>query len=1356
MQTAQVKDRNIVCCASAAQSFTNSAESLLSDPTLRSPRIGRATFYRLRELAIFAICAVAFLSVFTPRQVYAQIEMGSVTGTVKDPTGAVVPKAQCTLTNVDTNISLKAVSTTAGAYTFPSVPIGHYTLTVTAPGFKEYALDNVQIHIQTTVTADIPLQVGQVSQEVSVDAAAPLLQAQDASLGMTVDSVMANNLPIIAQNGGRNFETLASSAPGVQVGSTSNANTTTIFINGVNNSQVDVRLNGADDNAEVFGGITIPPIPDAIEEFKLDDGNNSAELGHSYGPVINVVTKSGSNKFHGRLWEYNGNDMFNANDYFNKLHQLVTNSPHTPNRPGRSKLNSFGGLFSGPVRLPFYNGRDKTFFSVDFQRTDFTSTSSYTGTVPTTLMQSSSFTNLSDTLLLNYQTVASKAGSSEKIDGLGRAFQIGTMLDPTTTRAVAAKAFDTVTGLQNTGTATVYVRDPYFGAAPAGCPSLIGTTNFNSTYNQGTVAPSCLNQLPAGRLDPNALALLKLFPAGNQQNSSSLTYASNFFNTQFLFIPTTEYDIRIDHKINDKDSLLGTFSHYNNINPGYAPLPGVLEGGGSVSFATTNPTYMIVVTETHAFNPSLLNSFRFADEHNYNTRFDPGAIDQTLGTPAQYGIQGIPQTSLNGGLPTFSIGSAISAFGSRTNITVQTVGAYEYSDNLTKIAGKHEIKIGGTWTWTYGNIAQLPSSRGSFGYNGVFSNVPFSGDTNTGMADFLLTPAASSIGSTGLSQPGNIIGGVNTYSGNNYNLSTYHAPYVAFYVQDSYKVTPRLTLNLGLRLEHFAPYSSVGGQEGNFWMGGSGNTASGSAYYVAHDGCATTMSASFRSLLANDNIPIVCQPNNAANEMPLVNWAPRVGIAYRILQNLVVRAGAGAAYGAFGSVGYGGTLGTNYPFRFTASNPSTQNAYTPQLVGTGTTATMESTFANIDLTNPNSATLPFGSVTLYGKEYMYHVPYVTTLTAAVQWQFSKHDSIQATYIGNLGRDLDSSGPYHNAVTELLTPSTTVVTAPGGTCTAVGGCGPSQPQGSICGIHGCGFIPFTDLAPNDGPSDFTNQVSAYEAAQVEYKHQFAGGYSVDANYTFSSCLSDTESQNNGAPGIRAPFVVGFGGIRNDYTRCASNAAHLFHLSGDLALPVGKGARYFNNDSTLTDEFIGGWHFDFLSYASSGDYVNVSCQGTNGVGANPNFNGPWFQTSGTALGCYAPTVPGKSLYGPGPNDLPKTRITGYFNSSAFTAPQSAVLANGQTDMSPLGVRGNQILGPGFYDIDISLHKEFNIWENLKFNFGVQAINVLNHVQLSPPTTGTYTAPSGESLTGGWGTITGDRNTPRVVEFFGKLTF
>lgn len=1306
---------------------------------------------RTKKIVLATICA-AFLAFFCcPVFSQAGIDTGSVTGTVKDSTGAVVAGAKCTLTNVATGVAQTAVSTSAGAYTFPTVAVGTYSLNVTARGFKVDVINGIVVHLGTTVTEDVPLQVGAADVQVTVTPATPLLQAQDASLGMTIDDTMVNNLPIFTGTRGRSFTDLLSTAPGV-----SSANNQ--IINGVATGQVDYRLNGADDDAEVFGGITIPPIPDTIQEFKLEDGNNSAELGHSTGAVVNVITKSGTNQFKGEVWEYNGNNFFNANDYFNKRNQLYFDNPAQPNKPPVYKVNSYGGLFGGPVRLPHYNGKNRTFFFVDYQRTQFTQTASYTGTVPTANMQNSGFQDLSDTLTLNYQKAGGKPANSEVTDGLGRSFQRGTMLDPATTRAVPCGSVDPITGLPTDCTLTsvpkgvlgvvsdpnidggakvAIIRDPYFGPAPSGCPSLMGTTDWNSTHNQGSVSPSCLNQLPSGRLDPNAIALLKLFPGANQNTPGTLSYGNNYHILASRPSPTTQYDIRVDENISSKDSAYATYSHYNFVDPGFAPLPGILEGGGNVVFNSAVPSHMIVVTETHVFSPSLINEFRFGREDQYNSRYEPGSIGGTNNIPAKYGIQGIPvgpgQDPPNGGLPTFnSIGSGISQFGSRVNITVQDVGAWEYSDNLTKIKGKHELQVGGQFDWTYGNIAQLPYTRGDFSYGG-FSNVPYSGDGNSGMADFLLVPSAAAPTYTaagGLSQPGNLIGGVSGYHGSGYSRSTYHAPYLAFYVQDKYKVTPSLTLSLGLRYEYFGPYYSDGGQEGNLWLGGNGNSANGAAYYVAHDGCASSMAPSFKALLAYDNIPIICQPKNAANEMPMANWGPRLGIAYRIRPNLVARIGAGASYGAFQSEGYGGTLATNYPFTFIINSPANNNAYTALTLPDGSTATMENTFAQIAITNAANASFPLGTVRLTGRQYHYKVPYITTLTFALQWQFSMHDSIQAIYVGNLGKDLDNAGPYFNAVSELLTPSTPVVTlSPTAT----------NPFAAT------GYVPFPNLGPNIGPTVFSNQVSNYESGVLDYVHQFGGGYSMDANYTYSRCLSDQEAEGL-SPNIRAPWVTGFGGMRSDYDRCNNEADQVFHFSGDYALPFGRGARWASSASTLEDEFIGGWHLDWLAQASSGVPSNVGCDTAK--------TGPLFAAN-TALACNAPTVAGQHLYGPGPNDLARTKTTGFLNSSAFYTPDP-VQQNGQLDFSPLGTRANQIMGPSWYNIDTSFHKTFNAGEHAQLAIGVQAINVLNHTELSNPGTGSYTNPSAETIRGGFGVITGDRHSPRQMQFFGKFFF
>jgi hypothetical protein len=1301
-----------------------------------------------RSFFLFLVLSMALLCC---HQGAAQVEMGAVTGTIKDASGALVPGAACTLTNVATGISQTAKSTHSGGYTFSAVQAGTYTLTVKASGFKQSAVENVIVHVATTDTEDVRLQVGAASEEVTITSAVPLLQAQDASLGMTIDNEMATELPLFGGGSGRNFMDLTTLAAGTQF-TGSSANTSTFLIHGIQSGQVDVRLNGADDNSEVFGGLEIPPIPDSIQEFKLQSGNNSAELGEFYGSVVNVITKSGTNKYHGGLWEYNENDMFNANDYFNKLHQLVTNATHTPNRPGRFKENSYGANFGGPLTIPHvYNGHDRTFFFVDFQITDYVSTSANNNyTVPTAAMQSSGFTNLSDTLTLSKTT---------KVDGLGRTFQQGTVLDPTTTREVALNSFDTLTGLQAKcptgsycptigGVQYAVVRDPYFQAPGTGCPGLTGTTNFVSTFAGGAVPTSCLNQIPGARLDPNAMSLLKLMPASNQTNSSG-SYVNNYNFTGPQPQNTPQWDVRIDHRFNDRDSIFGTYSFWNHTSPGLLQLPGVLEGGANVGLASNTPTNNVVVTETHVFSPSLLNDFRFSWERRHTLSVDPGSIRNTPNIPSQYGIQGIPQGAGNGGLPQFAVSNLVS-FGSRQNPTESFTGAWGYYDNVTKEVGKHEWKFGAEWLWTFGNISQVPYARGQFSYNGVYSNVPGSGDAGPAVADFLLNPAASTVAG-GLSTSTNLIGGASSFQGNNVAFSTYHAPYLGFYAQDKWMVTPTLTINAGLRYDYFGPYYSNGGQEANFWMGGNGNDPGGSALYVAHDGCATTMSPYFKGLLGYDNIPIICEPNNAANKMPKANWGPRVGVAYRIRSNLVLRLGGGVAYGAFGSVGYGGTLGTNYPFRFNVQSGSANNAYTPQLIGANNnvTATMESTFANIDLTNPGTATLPLGSIALYGKQYHFKVPHVTTLNVALQYQFTQHDSIEARYVGNIGQNLESADPYHNAPRELLTPSTTVVTL---SPTSGNPYAASSPDNTI---------PFPNLAVLAGPMETTGQVSNYQSAEVEYQHKLAAGFNMDSNYTFARCWSDAQGgqQNEGGPANgRAPWVTGFGGYRADYDRCSNTAAHVFKLSGQYTLPFGKGGHFFPKANAFEDALIGGWKIDPIWIASSGLLANVACQGTIGGNASTaGFTGPWFATSGTAWACDAPVVSGVNPYTPGPADLHRTRITGYWNSTAFTAPANPVLANGQTDFSPLGARGNQIYGPGWYNVDLAIHKQFRTTDNTRLEIQAQAINAFNHVQLNNPATSSYAKPN-ESLTSGFGTITGDHfgSAGRVWQLVGKFLF
>ena len=1328
------------------------------------------------------ICAALMLAFCGRALAQAGIDTGSITGTVTDPSGALVVGANCTLTNTATGVTQNTTTTSAGAYSFPIVQVGTYTIRVGAKGFEESQANGIILHLGSTVTENVLLKVGASTEEVTVTSASPLLQAQNASLGTTIDSAVVTGLPLFGGQGGRNFESLLTTVAGVQF-TGNNDSTTSFLVHGTQSGALDVRVNGVDDNAELEPAtyqFTIPPIPDAIEEMKVETGDNDADLGRAYGAVVDVVTKQGTNKFRGSAWEYNENDMFNANDYFNKRTEL---SGGHPNRPGRFKENSFGAIFGGPVVIPHvYDGHNKTFFTVDFQNTYYDVSSSVNETVPTATMQSSGFTNLVDILNQNANKI---------VDGTGRTFQDGTIFDPATTRAIVCGATDPITGLPagcgglgivtdpnvNGGVKSAILRDPYFQelGQPAGCPSLAGTTNWVSTVAGGPVATSCFNQLPGNRIDPNAVKMLSLYPkTWNNVGISSTTglstsgthsYSSNYYDQIFTPTVTKQYDVRLDHTFNAKDSAFLTFSHFNEVQTPSLTLPAPLEGA---TFWVYNPSYLFTFTETHVFNSHLINEFRAGENHNYYYRVEGDGISSTSGIPLQFGIQGIPTTYDNGGLPDFNFGSSLSTVGVHANGNWQKDGSWQFSDNLTKIVGKHQLKFGAEDWWIFEVGPVKANSRGSFSY-GQYSNLPASGDGGPSMTDFLLEPSANLANSTylaagGLSTASNDLGGVNGYSGSNTSDRDFHVPYIALYAVDNWKVTPALTLDLGIREDYFGPLiggSGIGGV-GNFWMGGAdGNQASGSAYYINKDGCSVSRSSAFNNLLAYNNIPIICEPNNSINEQPIFNFAPRLGAAYRIRPNLVVRAGAGMSYTGILLSNEGEPI--NYPFTVSVQQ-GTQYSYRPQFVSnaaTGpTTPTMENLFGIVNMTNPLNAYLPLGSVNLVGRPYHLHNPYVETLDFAVQYMVTNHDSVEVRYVGTLGRNLESANPYHNAPRQALPTNTAAVTP----CAAAQLAANPYCANSPFMPDGTYTIPFPNMAPNDGPMEETEQVSNYQSGELEYQHQLAGGFNMDANYTYATCLSDAQAgqQNEGGPaGGRAPFVVGFGGFRADYDRCENLAAQVFKLSGEYSLPFGKGTLVAGNANTLEDAIIGGWKLDPIWIASSGFRANIGCQGTIGGIANApgNFTGPWFQTSSTNWSCDAPLVKGANPYGPGANDHARTKVTGYWNSAAFTAPAYAVTSVGSQDFTPYGVRGDQIYGPGWYNVDLAAHKDFKVTENTRLQITAMAINAFNHVHLNNPSTSNYAQPQNETLTGGWGTITGDASNNgagRIWQFVGKIYF
>jgi hypothetical protein len=749
----------------------------------------------------FLLLTCAFTILFSSSNAFGQLDAGGVTGTVMDPAGAILSGAKVTLTNDATGITASTDSTATGTYVFEGMRPGTYTLRANAQGFKGFTAQHIDVHVQSTVTLDIRLSTGNVSQEVTVTAASPLLQSEDAAVGQTIGTQTVNNLPL----NGRNWVSLAQLSAGVStapVGQPAAGAGTTdsayFSVDGVNMWQNDIRLNGINDNIEFYGGsytgsnAAITPPPDAIQEFKLQNGNFTAEFGHSTGGVINASMKSGTNRLHGNAWEYFRNDALDANSYFNNLNHV---------RKSEYRQNQFGFTLGGPVMLPkIYDGRDKTFFFVDYQGTRIISPVPATSTVPTAAMAASGFTNLQDLITYNKGT---------RNDALGRTFALGTVLDPATTRSVAAGAVDPVSGIVNSSNKAVFVRDPFYTGG-----SLGGIKDF-------TGRAAMLNHLPASRIDPNAVKLLGLYPA---PTSSGL--ANNFFYTPKQPLNQNIYDIRIDHSFNANNMIFGVFdkSYYSAVVPSSLPGLAVGQTGGRND---SLPAYMAAAGYTHVFTPTLTNEMHFGYTHS--NKFQRSFFGDTFGIPEQYGIAGIPQVAENGGIPPITISGLKQLGVGNFTPTIQTVYSIEGSDSVTKVYHSHTFKAGFQVDDLEGDISQPPQGRGNMTFNGQYSDIPNQNSSLTGVADLLLSPAPSQVGGP------NYVGGTSTYGGSNVSTTRDHRWYYGAYFQDDWKLTPELTLNLGLRWDYFTPYVEVDGRQANFIAdGGNGNTGT---YYIPNKGC---------------------------------------------------------------------------------------------------------------------------------------------------------------------------------------------------------------------------------------------------------------------------------------------------------------------------------------------------------------------------------------------------------------------------------------------------------------------------------------------------------------------------------------
>ena len=481
--------------------------------------------------------------------------------------------------------------------------------------------------------------------------------------------------------------------------------------------------------------------------------------------------------------------------------------------------------------------------------------------------------------------------------------------------------------------------------------------------------------------------------------------------------------------------------------------------------------------------------------------------------------------------------------------------------------------------------------------------------------------------------------------------------YYAGYFQDDFKMTSKLTLNLGLRYEYFGQLIENHGAQSNFLLAGANGH---STFLLTQKRCNTPLSPDFKTKATIDGIDIVCSNQPGLGVSQKGNFSPRFGFAYHLTPKLVARGGYGIFFGGFEN----SVVETyvDFPFQF-AQSYSYQVPNAPITFSNGSIGTLETGFTGIPLT---SAAVEPGGVSFTGEDYHMKTPNTQGYNLTLQYQLSRNDTVQLGYVGNTVHHL---GTYVNPNTprEILPPTESALA----------------------------HSPYPDFSSYMVYSSFSGN-SHYNALQANYERRLAHGLSVLGNFTWASCMNDAVDVLNptALSSYRAPFLPNFG-MHKDFGRCDFDINKVVHLSGMYELPFGHGRHFGGSSSGLLNAIVGGWDTNWILTLQDGQPGTVPCAIATTAG----------------FGCYALRVPGVDLY------AGKHNADQWMNPAAFTTPPVATQI-GQTDYSPLGGGPSQFRGPGFHRMDLSLFKQFQLSERFRLEFRSEFFNLANHPNFSVP--------------------------------------
>jgi hypothetical protein len=754
----------------------------------------------------------------------AQTGNGTITGVVTDPTGAVVSNAPIDVKNVETGVLFRAVSTDTGNYTIPQVPLGKYELTATVQGFKKFSRPNITIVGAQVLRVDIPLEVGSNSETVTVSAESTLLQTETGDLVSNISFNQLANLPLLGtgnansgSSGIRNPYNTATAIPGVVY--TPNS---AMIINGAPNNTASYRLEGMDNTNHTVGFAVQEnqPSADAVQEIAIQTSNYAAEFGAAGGGLFNLVMKSGTNQYHGTGYEYFVNEAFNAGQPFGISDQGHKFDP-------RNRRNDFGGTLGGPIYIPkIYDGHNRSFFFWGYEEFRESSLLNPGQTLPIAAYRNGDFSSISPNGGANFNTgLGVFGGALPSTDGLGRQIFANTIYDPAT-RAI----------------------NPANGIAYAN--------------------PFLNNKIPITSFDPTSVKIQNLIPL---PQNSAYTNNANYTNisSRISGIPS----LKLDHSISSKGKLsfywstTGTESQYSLPNGNADGLPPTItQARGTFIYSQTER-----LNYDHTLTPTILLHVGGGYSH---VSFYDGAPVQNFDCASVSLINCqasifFPRVNIG---TTGSIGG-MQSFGNAQLHTLTNTERPAFNSNATWIKGSHTFKLGAE-VWFQGNITNPPSGV-TLSYGSGNPGIPPAVNATTAATALPFTPAAG-LGSSVIGNPyaSFLLGDVNSAAQGAPRDTRMGQAQWATFLQDSWKVSRKLTLDLGVRWDFAQVAREQYGRSADFSPTLANPSAGGRPGAFIYE--------------ATCNCQFV--PNYK------YGIGPRIGVAYQINAKTVFRAGWGLVY----------------------------------------------------------------------------------------------------------------------------------------------------------------------------------------------------------------------------------------------------------------------------------------------------------------------------------------------------------------------------------------------------------------------------------------------------------------------------